>query len=244
MKRITALIATTSLMLCVFLFASLAYAEGSLQLSPLRLSLSDLENITTLTVKNRGATSSLVQLEVLNWTQKNGVDIFEPTRDILVSPPVFTIAPGAEQVLRAVSRRKADNNKELTYRLFVREVQDQAKPADDNTIKVLLNISLPIFIQSDIKSLPKLVWSAKNISAQKFSLKLTNNGMQHIQVKSFQLIDTNGDKILQNTMHYVLPDSATEWILEGSLQSFKSPMTIQALTDNGELRETITLEKQ
>lgn len=244
MKRITTLIVITSTMLCAFLFLSAAQAEGSLQISPLRLTLSESTAITTLTVKNRGTTPSLVQLEVLNWTQKNNADVFEPTRDILVSPPVFTIAPGAEQILRAVVRRKADNNTELTYRLFVREVQDQARPAEENTIKVLLNISIPIFIPANIKSSPKLLWSAKRINPQKISLKLANNGAQHIQIKSFQLLNADGKKILQNTMRYVLPSNTAEWALESTEQAFQSPLTLQATTDHGELRETITLENQ
>lgn len=245
MKKIALNLALNTILLCYLLCISTAsHGEGSLQLSPLRLSLSDLSSVTTLTVKNRGNSPSLVQIELFKWTQKDGVDYFEPTRDVLVSPPVFTIKPDGEQILRAVIRRKSDANQELTYRLFIREVQDQARPAADNSIKVLLNISIPIFIQPTNAPKQQLIWTVQNVSPDKISLKLNNTGSQHIQIKSFQLQSADEVIVAENKMSYVLPGTSTEWQLVIKSHVIKSPIVINAITDNGELSETITLEHQ
>ena len=242
MKHIVSLMTVFTVMLCALLFSTVAYATGYIQISPLRLVLSDTVNTTTLIVKNRAITPSLVQLELLAWSQQNNTEILDPTRDILISPPVFTIAANSEQILRVVLRRKADSNKELTYRLFLREVEDKSQIAKAGEIKVLLNISIPIFVQPMIKPQPKLLWRASVDAAQKIQLKLINEGSQHIQIKSFQL--ASGDKNLyQSSMRYVLPGSTVEWVIDAKGLTLNSSLSLQAVTDNGDLRETITLEK-
>ena len=243
MKHIASLLAVTFVMLCAFLLSTFSYAQGSIQLAPLRLVLSDSTTISTLIVKNRSSTPTLVQLELLSWSQKNNQDVLEPTRDVLISPPVFTIPANGEQILRAVLRRKPDANKELCYRLFVREVEDQSRPVTKGSVNVLLNISIPIFIEPAAKVSSKLLWHASLDGANKINIKLVNDGLQHIQIKSFQLSNDSANPISQNVMRYVLPGSSTEWTFENKDAPFKSPLTLQAITDNGDLRETITLEQ-
>lgn len=243
MKHIASLLTITFMMLCASLFSTFSYAQGSMQLAPLRLALSDSVTTSTLIVKNRSDTPTLVQLELLSWSQKNNDNVLEPSRDVLISPPVFTIPANGEQILRAVLRRKADPNKELSYRLFVREVQDQSSLATDGSVKVLLNISIPIFIEPAAKLSSKLLWHASMSGAHKINIKLANNGLQHVQIKSFQLSSDGVNPISQNVMRYVLPGSSTEWTFENKDAPFKSPLTLQAITDNGDLRETITLEQ-
>lgn len=243
MNRIASFSIIVLVMLCAFLFSSFAYSEGSIQLAPLRLVLSDAVTTSTLTVKNRSETPTLVQLELLSWSQKNNEEVLEPTRDILISPPVFTIPANGEQLLRVVLRHKADANKELSYRLFVREVADQSQPATNGSIKVLLNISIPIFVESASKQSPKLVWHASMDDTQKIKVKLVNDASQHVQIKSFQLSSKGVSPIIQNTMRYVLPSSSIEWTFENKSATFKFPLILQVITDNGDLSKTLTLEK-
>ncbi len=250
------------LLVCL-LFGSLCpnflVANGSIQLSPLRLVLADTALTTTLTVKNRGATPSLVQAELLSWSQKEGVDYFEPTRDILISPPIFNIGPNGEQILRVVTRRKPDVKNELTYRLFVREVQDKSKPAEKGSINVLLNISVPVFIQpstlAPAVTKQPLVWSAESINADQLRLKLTNNSTTHIQIKSFELKVGADVLSMVDKMRYVLPNASAEWVLSNqnkdlakSLNANISTNTgviqLNAKTDQGDLIETVTLERR
>ena len=253
--RHTALIIRMALTLCAFLFSTVSLAEGALQLAPLRLVFSSVSianasnhsaNTATLTVKNRGDTASLVQLEILSWSQKENEEVLEPTRDILISPPVFTIAAKSEQTLRAVLRRKPDANNQLSYRLFVREVQDQSQPVEPGAIKVLLNISIPVFVEpinkptANLQS--QLKWSAKRVQANKLHIKLNNAGTQHIQIKSFQ-ISSHDKTIGQNAMRYALAGSSVEWVIEAKDLPLNTPLLLQAVTDNGDLRETIALEQ-
>ena len=243
MKRIASLGVIAFVMLCVFLFSPFAYAQGAIELTPLRLVLSDSVTTSTLIVKNRSDTPTLVQLKLLSWSQKNNEDVLEPSRDVLISPPVFTIPANGAQILRAVLRRKADANKELCYRLYVREIEDQSRPVTNGSVNALLNISIPIFIEPVAKLSSKLLWHASTDGAHKINIKLVNDGSQHIQIKSFQLSSGSANSISQNVMRYVLPGNSTKWTFENMDVPFKSPLTLQAITDKGDLRETITLEQ-
>jgi fimbrial chaperone protein len=43
-------------------------------------------------------------VQLFAWSQDAGQDILQPTTDLLVSPPVFTVQPGQSQLLRIALR--------------------------------------------------------------------------------------------------------------------------------------------
>ena len=49
----------------------------------------------------------LVQAEVMLWEQVDGEDRLTPTRDLLVSPAVFTLPPNGSQLVRVALRSAA-----------------------------------------------------------------------------------------------------------------------------------------
>ncbi|OAM52345.1 hypothetical protein A7981_02345 [Methylovorus sp. MM2] len=227
------------------LVSDAAVGASALQITPLRLEFTKLQSMTTLTIKNRGTTATLVQMDVYKWTQQNGEDVLEPSRDVLVSPPVFTVDPHGEQVIRAVVRRKPDEQKEITYRLFLREIADRATEESTNeTVRVLLGFSLPIFVKPNIASEHDVVWTAKKLADHKVSIKLNNQGQQHLQVSSFQLENEQGKIITgQSQMSYVLPDNHREWMLDIEDPDPGPTINLVAKTDSGELREKLVLER-
>ena len=57
-----------------------------------------------------------------DWTQVDGDDVITPTNaGLLVSPPIFTLAPGAAQTIRVVARQKGVTA-ETAYRLYSDEL--------------------------------------------------------------------------------------------------------------------------
>ena len=82
-----------------------------------------------MTVRNEENVEVVIQVETLQWSQADGQDVLEPTRDLVGSPLVFTLPPNGTQLVRVALRRTPDERRELSYRLVVQEVPPPPSPA-------------------------------------------------------------------------------------------------------------------
>lgn len=187
---------------------------GSFQVSPVSATLTRSQPVIALTVRNTGAEAAVVQLEAKDWSQPSGEDQYAPATDILATPPIFTIAPGATQVIRVGSRRPADTT-ERAYRLFLREVPPPPKPGFSG-LRMSLQLSLPIFVQQDVAAAPHLEWRAEQTAAGQTRIHVTNRGQAHARLSRFKLSTAPGDKPLPMEEHivYVLPGATHDWLLD------------------------------
>src|SRR6202165_3538316 len=80
---------------------------GSLSVTPIRIELSSAQRSVALTVRNEGNQPTVVQAQLVAWSQADNDDRLEPTTDVLASPPIFTVAAGTSQVLRIALRTSA-----------------------------------------------------------------------------------------------------------------------------------------
>src|SRR5690242_10334147 len=83
----------------LFLYTATASA-GSFSVNPVRVTLSANEPIAAITVRNESTEASVVQLETSSWTQHDGADALASTVEILATPPILTIPPGASRIVR------------------------------------------------------------------------------------------------------------------------------------------------
>lgn len=117
-------------------------------LSPVLLTVNPAQTLTTsTTITNTDGAATAFTAEVLAWTQKDGQDVLVPTRDAVVSPMNFTVAPGRSQVVR-VALRQAPGTASLTYRLILRQkVQPQPVSAAGASVTPRYVFSLPLFAE-------------------------------------------------------------------------------------------------
>ena len=113
----------------------------------------------SITVRNDGEEPVVVQSSVLAWTQEDGKDIYASTTEALVTPPIMTIAAGAEQIVRVGLRRPPDPRSELAYRVFLQEVPPPPKPGFTG-LQVALRVGLPVFVAPGAPAARRLEWSA------------------------------------------------------------------------------------
>jgi fimbrial chaperone protein len=186
---------------------------GSFSVSPVRASLSAAQAITSLTVHNSGVEPSTVQLQVMHWAQEGGKDVLTPSREILATPPLFTVPPGGSQVVRLGLRRAADARRELTYRLILTEVPPPRKP-EFAGLSVTLRLSVPVFVAPPTAVEAALHWRVHTQPDGSTLVKLTNSGNAHIQVSSISLasFDTAAAGKLQAST-YLLPGQSREWAM-------------------------------
>ena len=189
--------------------------SGSFEVNPIRIDLAPQARSAALTVKNNGTEVVVVQVSVVAWSQENGKDLLSPTNEVLVSPPIATIMADKEQIIRVGLRRAPDNERELSYRLFLQEVPAPPRPGFQG-LQVALRVGLPVFVQP--RSGPAkatLMWDAQLRDANTVSLKLMNKGTGHIQISDVEMfLPSESEPIASHSsLVYVLPGQSREWEL-------------------------------
>lgn len=206
MKLLTTIFALLAFSLA---FTNAAQA-GSFGVSPIKVELTGAERATTLTVRNDGPEPVAIQVDAMRWYQEQGDDALEPTRDIIASPTIFELAPGATQIVRVGRLRPPAEDRELPYRLVLREIPKTSRQG----VSVALRISLPVFVKPETAIEPALRWSWHRTD-EGLVLRVRNDGSQHSRVAGFT-IDLPGDAApLRRDAFYVLPGSHMDLELEG-----------------------------
>jgi len=228
----------------VILAWALAWAAeaGSLTAKPLRLMLPPGANSASLFLENTGGEPVLVQAEVMAWSQRDGAEVLEPSQDLIVSPPVFKVAPGAAQTVRVGMMRPNDAARELTYRLFLQEVPPPMRPGEQE-LRVALRLSLPVFIQPRGKVAPQLTWRAARGPQGAIVLSLTNSGNAHVQAIDCRLYDGNNALIAESNLGgYVLPGQSRSWSIASSKPWGGGRIRLMARTDAGDVSAQVEAE--
>ncbi len=216
-----------SLALCLLAcyFPSVSKAAGW-EIDPVRIELSTQQQTAALSVKNTTNQSTSIQIQAVTWSQHDGKDIFAPTKEILVSPPIVTIAPKSEQIIRVALRRDASATKELTYRLNLQELPPK-QSANFAGVKVALRVTMPVFVQSLAGgAVPKMEWDISKMPEDQLKATLRNSGNAHIQVSDFALYIPGVDKPIagESGSSYVLAGQTREWML--------TPNSLDKVTNN------------
>jgi len=210
-RALLSLLASTS----AFGLASTPALAGTFSISPLRIELSSASQAGSVTISNQEAVPVVVQAEALLWQQDDGQDRLTPTRDILVSPPVFTLPANGSQLVRVASRRPVDAERELSYRLLLTEVPQQGNP-DAAQLSVALRLSLPIFVAPTSLARPRLEWSARRGDDGRVTVTAHNAGNAHARVLTFRVAAAAGtaNATPQDVTAYLLPGEARSWTLD------------------------------
>jgi fimbrial chaperone protein len=236
------------LVLCAvaLLSPSIANAAGW-EIDPVRIELSPQQQTAALTVKNSSDQATSIQIQAVAWSQRYGKDVYLPTNELLVSPPIFTIAPKGEQIIRVALRRQADATHELSYRLNLQELPPPSTP-NFMGVKVALRVSLPVFVQSLQGGVaPKMVWDIARMAEDQLKVVVRNSGNAHVQISDFALYVPGNDKPItgESGSSYVLAGQMQEWLLKtNSIEKIISNrLHFIAYTDANNIDTEIVLHK-
>jgi fimbrial chaperone protein len=209
-------------------------SAGSFSISPLRMELSQQAGTAALTVRNEDAAPVIVQAEAFAWSQATGNDKLDATKELLVSPAVFTLPPKGSQLVRVALRRPADPRRELSYRLILLEVPPQASP-EFTGLTVALKLSLPVFVAALSPSPADLAWSATRNADGELVVGVANQGETHSRVLSLSLMPLTGTAgpLQQSVAAYVLPGATRTWKIDTNK---KNPDGSTATTDRYRLK--------
>jgi fimbrial chaperone protein len=116
-----------------------------------------------VTIRNERAREVLYQATIWRWKVVDGKDRYVATEDFIASPPAFTLAPGASQIVRIGMRSPALSPVEQTYRLALAEVpRPDAAREEGGVVEFALQYLLPVFVAPTRKdTAPALAWSLR-----------------------------------------------------------------------------------
>lgn len=221
-------------------------SAGSLTVSPIMLELSARETAQGLWLSNSGSEPMRAQLRAYAWSQTEGADVLLATHDLVLSPPMLTLGPGQQQLVRVI-RASANAPHEQSYRILVDELPDPNKPPQKG-LSFVMQFSVPVFVlateqnKGAVPAAP-LDWQIVN-QDNKLTLTAVNNGAQRAQIADFELLDAKGQTLQQQSglFGYVLAGATRRWSLPLSAAQAAAATAIQGRINGEDVRQNIRLE--
>lgn len=217
----------------VSIFVVESAGAGSLQVAPVLIDQTT-EQAAALTLRDVGDRPVSVQLRVFRWSQENGEDKLTPTDDVVVSPPMTTLQPRADYVVRVVRQVRRPASAEESYRLLVDELPDPATRAAGG-VSLLVRQSIPVFFSSPSRTAPNVQWRLAGST-----LEGTNTGDRRMRVSEVSIVDEHGGRISfgPGLRGYVLGHSSVRWQLpqSGGVGRLRGRLFVTAKTEGGAIR--------
>lgn len=234
--------------LALWLFAGLVQA-ASVSVNPVLITLDGSDSIAAMTLTNRGEESVVMQASVNAWSIRDNEEHYEPTDELIVTPPVFEIAPGNSQIVRVGLSDTALKSVEQSFRVFLE--QSPATPGDEEAttddsvakgpraIQMMLRIGIPVFVKPVGTHKRELVWRAERLANGQLRIEVTNQGNRHSKISRLTLLDQGKAVASSTTQRYILPGSRRHWLFDVPAET-AAPYRIKAKTNEGVLDTTVT----
>jgi fimbrial chaperone protein len=216
---------------------------GAFAVAPIRVELRAGQTAGELTVHNDTDKATLIQLRAAEWSQQDDAEQYTETRDLLVTPPVFTLPANGEQIIRVALRRPPDAARELSYRLFIQEVPPAANP-ELRQLTLALRISLPVFVAPAAKSRARVEWQGHWLQDGRFELRADNAGNAHLQITDFDVQVSGGAAVTGSRANkYLLPGSTARWTLDMPTNAdHAQAITLHGHSDQGDFNAAVALD--
>ncbi len=215
------MLAWVMLLACGWLSAGTALA-ASLQVSPILLEFAPDQQAEALWLSNSGDTPIQAQVRVMTWHQADGEETLAATAELVASPPILQIAPGARQLVRIVRPRVAAPGEELAYRLIIDELPGSAT-ADDRGLNFLLQYSVPVFVSplplspprdadTPAPPTPAVVARLQRMDGETW-LSVENPGQRRVRLSQLTHVDANdtATPLAPGLLGYVLAGKRMQW---------------------------------
>jgi len=215
---------------------------GSYTVKPVRIELSARKVRTTVQIINLADKPTTIQAHIVTWTANGTEEVLSDSDDVLLNPPIFTLAPGQQQMMRLGLRHSLPPTTESTFRLILEEVPPPPEPGF-NGVATVLKISVPIFVNPAVPA-PHLRWAAQRISDQRIRVSVQNDGNAHIQIKQLALTkEGRGEPdFVTNEAAYVLRNGRKEWVIRQDRPLSEGRLSLDVRTDGKDIREDLALQ--
>ena len=214
------------------LFAPSTYA--SIDVSPVRLDLTDGHDKDVIHIGNRDESDKSYQVEVVAWSQTDERrEVYAPTDDLLAVPILFTLKPGEEQLVRVGMLQPADAKVERSYRVFITEIAaPQTDEEESAGVRMRIQVGIPVFV-SPSQGVPFATLdylSSMRVDDTLF-VRFRNSGNTHVKVVETQHAPPGAaEKTVNPALVYIL--AGQTGYLPVSLPDGNSGGTLSIVTEN------------
>jgi len=113
----------------------------------------------------------------MTWVNSEDMSGSEGAKDMMLTPPLFKLAPGAKQLVRVGwLQHTQPPSTEQAFRVILQEVPNPADSTDG--IKVTLALSLPLFAEATNLPVSRLDWELQSEESG-HQIQLKNLGNRH-----------------------------------------------------------------
>lgn len=191
---------------CAILSLALEAVAGTFTVSPVRIFMAPRDRAVAITVTNDGNEELVMQADIFAWSQKaGGEDELVLSEDLILSPPILKMAPKSRQVVRLAVINRKPLDRQVTYRLVVREVPEVKQSEKDIQMQVALAFSMPVFITPP-GAKRNLVCDATRGRPESARVSCENTGNAYAQVREIALATAAGERIVGKEQGgYILP---------------------------------------
>jgi fimbrial chaperone protein len=205
---------------------------------PVSIQMAPGQNATTMTVVNEGSATTAIQIRTYAWNQPNGKDQLDASDEVVASPPIASIAPRAQQLIRLVLRH-SPQEREATYRLGLDQIPAAGVPG---VVQVVLRMSIPIFAQPTIRALPHVQFHIESDAGQIYLVGI-NDGLRHEVIRDIVLLSSDGRKLWSESSAspYILAGATRRWpiALQGSLPLKTDALRLTAQADTTSIEQQV-----
>ena len=226
-------------LLAVFLGLASAASAGGFRISPTIGDVGPNQRFASFKVHNPGAEPLTLQISGHDWRQSNGVDQLQASDRLLVVPPLVTISPRADQIIRVALRADRPSH-ELAFRLHMLEVLPPPPPGFVG-VRTAVRVNLPLFFAPSIAR-DELQWQAALDSDGEIRLTAINSGTRHARLQGINVRDETGQLLTeQQGPIYILPAQSRSWALPATPVPEPSRLLIQTADGARQMEHSVVV---
>jgi len=209
--RLAPTFAAATLVAAFGLFSALPIHAAHLGVSPTLVDIPAAQPAAGVRISNQDPETAIqVQARLFRWQQQDGQEVYTPTDDLILSPPVTRIEPGRENLIRLIRNGPAPEAGERSYRLLLDElpapVQDEgsAQTEASASLNVVIRQSIPVFVTHPQATPAAPQWQIERVNGTEggqagYRVSVHNTGDKRLRLADLTLTSEDGEVLAQRT---------------------------------------------
>jgi fimbrial chaperone protein len=194
---------------CLLLGCMAPAVAGRFSVAPIRVDFTAGTRIGAVTVTSEDDHPLVFRNTPSLWTQNaEGADVYTPSSDLVVTPPLLRVEAGVPRIVRIGTLREP-GDVERSYRVFLEEQAPANPEGAGATIAVVIKFGVPVFVAPRSE---RVAGSAEIAERKRgrITMQVKNTGNVHLNVEA---ITANGVPIKDISSWYLLPGTARRYDL-------------------------------
>jgi fimbrial chaperone protein len=194
---------------CLLLAVAAPAMAGRFSVAPIRVDFGAGLRIGAVTVTSEDDHPLVFRNSPSLWTQNaDGGDVYTPTSDLVVTPPLLRVETGEPRIVRIGTLREP-GDVERSYRVFLEEQAPANPEGAGATIAVVIKFGVPVFVAPRSE---RIAGSADIVERKpgRIALQIRNTGNVHFNVEA---ITANGVAVKDVSSWYLLPGTTRRYDL-------------------------------